>query len=103
MDDVRIAAPFAAPDIGPQGEATGESLPVQSSSYNIEWPVVRHGAVRRSGRAGVVGGAGGFVRGEGIEAGTGTGGSSNRVGQGRGASLRREAGGEERQRASASR
>ena len=43
-------------------------------------------------RSGVVGGAGGFVHGEEIEVGTGAGGSSNHVEQGRGASLRRQAG-----------
>lgn len=40
--------PFVALDSGPQGEATGESLLVQASSYNIEWTVVCYGAVHRS-------------------------------------------------------
>ena len=45
-----------------------------------------------SGRCGVVGGAGGFVRGEEIEVGTGAGGSSRDIGQAREGSIGRHEG-----------
>lgn len=65
---------------------------VRADNVSIRADVDRVRADDDSGRSGVVGGAGGFVHEEEIEVGSGAGGSSNRVGQARGATLRRQAG-----------